>query len=671
MAVLVALAAMKATSANAAEHVAERAPEEIFFQAVPVVLSATRLSQPISETPAAITVIDRDMIEASGAIEIPDLFRLVPGFQVGHVSGTTNVVTYNGLTDKFARRMQVLVDGRSVYTPLFGGVQWTDLPLAIEDIDRIEVIRGPNGVTYGANAFYAIINIITRDPVLDRGARVSVTRGNIGTRKALARYAGETGKLNYRLTVAQQEDDGITPTPDDKRHSLLTFRGDYRANARDSIEFQAGYNTGARGKGDPTSSTSPPREEAVHSSFEQARWKRVIGPDEEINLQFYHNYHRASDRYQTAPLSQILSAAVMTALAAQGYPDQRINVNENTVAERFDIELFHTFRPRSDVRLGWGGELRLDRVAGEGWFGTSDYVSNRMRRLFANAEWKITPAWILNAGAMYEDNSISGDDVSPRLALNHHLSPHHTLRAGITRAYRTPSHYEHRADTAYRFPDGVALDRTIKSTTTLSPEKITSYEVGYYGEFPASALSLDVRVHRETIRNVIAGPTDSTVSDLLGNGGSTFRNDGRAEISGADLQLSWRPTERTRIILAYSHANQEGFTLSRISPATYSETLHSTPTETTNLMVMHRLPRGFEASASYRIVTDMEFLGGGTEPTRNYTTGDVRLARKFRTREFRGEFAATVQNVTGAHYDFDDSATLDTRALFTLTLEFR
>ena len=125
------------------------------------------------------------------------------------------------------------------------------------------------------------------------------------------------------------------------------------------------------------------------------------------------------------------------------------------------------------------------------------------------------------------------------------------------------------------------------------------------------------------------------------------------------------------MLLGYAHAFQQGQVLTRLTPVTYSETLHSTPTETTNLMVLHRFPRGFEASASYRIVTDMEFLGGGTERTGTYTTGDLRLAWKFRSGDIRGQMAMTVQNVTGAHFDFDDSATLDTRYLYTLSLEFR
>ena len=640
-----------------------------------MVLSATRLSQPVSESPASITVIDREMIEASGAIEIPDLFKLVPGFQVGHANNSTNgpitTVTYHGLTDRYARHMQVLVDGRSVYTPLFGGVQWDDLPLAIEDIERIEVIRGPNGVTYGANAFYGIINIITREPVLDRGTRVSVLRGDLGTRKTFVHHGGEVGKLNYRVSAGQREDDGLIPTPDDKRVSLLTFRGDYRATARDSFDIQFGYNAGVRGKGDPTSTSNPARDERIVSRFEQLRWRHVVSADEEFNLQFYHNYHHASDTYKTALLSQIYTPAQMLYLAGLGYADQRINVVGDTTAERFDVEFFHTTRPWQPLRLVWGAELRFDRVAGAGWFGTTEYVSNRLRRLFANIEWKITPNWILNAGAMYERNTITGGELSPRLALNHHLTRHHTLRAGVTRAYRTPSLYEQRVNSAYRFPDGAALDQQSKSTVVLTPEQITTYELGYNGEFPVRGLAFDIRVYRDTIRDIIAAPADTSIPDIALNGAYTLRNDGFAEVSGADLQLQYRSSPRTRFILGYGHANQEGRTLTVVSPVTHGSTLHSTPTETTNLMVIHRFPNGFEGSASYRIVTDMEFLGGGTERTGTYTTGDVRIAKKFRAGEVRGAFAVAVQNITGAHFDFDDAAMLDTRALFSLTLEFR
>ena len=121
----------------------EYASELAYYQQFPVVLSASRLSQPLSHSPNAMTVIDRKMIVASGFRKISDLFRLVPGMYVSYYKGSQPIVAYHGTTDQYARRMQVMIDGRSVYLPPVNTVDWADLPITIDDIERIEVIRGP------------------------------------------------------------------------------------------------------------------------------------------------------------------------------------------------------------------------------------------------------------------------------------------------------------------------------------------------------------------------------------------------------------------------------------------------------------------------------------------------------------------------------------------------
>ena len=141
--------------------------DENIYAELPIVLSASRLRQPASEAPMAVSTIDRDMIEASGARTIPDVLRLVPGMVVGNSDNEFGdepkiVVAYHGHTDQFSRQMQVLIDGRSIYEPMSGGVNWNMLPINIEDIQRIEVTRGPNASSYGSNSFLAVINIITR-----------------------------------------------------------------------------------------------------------------------------------------------------------------------------------------------------------------------------------------------------------------------------------------------------------------------------------------------------------------------------------------------------------------------------------------------------------------------------------------------------------------------------
>ncbi|MES9847216.1 MAG: Plug domain-containing protein, partial [Candidatus Thiodiazotropha sp.] len=138
--------------------------ESYFYDDLPIVLSASRLSQAQSDTPTAMTVIDKKMIQASAALNLPDLLRLVPGFTVGFFSGTSATVTYHGHADEYARDMQVLIDGRSIYDPLFGGIPWTEIYLSLDEILRIEVIRGPNAAAYGSNSYAGVINIVTEHP---------------------------------------------------------------------------------------------------------------------------------------------------------------------------------------------------------------------------------------------------------------------------------------------------------------------------------------------------------------------------------------------------------------------------------------------------------------------------------------------------------------------------
>lgn len=186
--------------------------DDPFFE-MPVVLSASRLAQPISETPVAVTSIDRELIEASGARSIPDILRLVPGMIVGYSANewgeeAKTVVSYQGHTDQYSRRMQVLIDGRSIYEPLLGGVAWNMLPINIDDIERIEVVRGPNASTFGSNSFLGVVNIITRHAAEDPGHFVKANAGNHGIRDLTYRFGGNEGDLNYRITLSTQNDDG-------------------------------------------------------------------------------------------------------------------------------------------------------------------------------------------------------------------------------------------------------------------------------------------------------------------------------------------------------------------------------------------------------------------------------------------------------------------------------
>jgi iron complex outermembrane receptor protein len=193
------------------EESAERG-ESLFLDDIPVVLSASRLSQPINEAPAAVTVIDKQMIKDSGAWDLSEIFRLVPGMYVAYHAdpyfSADSTVAYHGMvTTTTSDRMQVLIDGRSVYSGLFGGVNWSDLPIVLADIERIEVIRGPDSASYGANSYLGVINIITLHAAESQGASASFSYGNSRS-EGVFRYGAKSGDLSYRLTASIRKDEG-------------------------------------------------------------------------------------------------------------------------------------------------------------------------------------------------------------------------------------------------------------------------------------------------------------------------------------------------------------------------------------------------------------------------------------------------------------------------------
>src|SRR5487761_2060492 len=214
---------------------ADLASEEVYFQDMPIVLTASRLSQPISEAPSAMTVIDSEMIKASGFRTVPELMQLVPGMYVGYVDGNTPVLSLHNSTDQYSRQMQVLIDGRSVYMPPYGGVNWADLPLLIDDIERIEVVRGPSSASHGTNSFYGVINIITRDPSTENGAgKLSITGGYASD--AYAKLSGNGENFDYRISAGYRSDGGYSNTylNDHNQTGIANFSGNYHPNGTDS-----------------------------------------------------------------------------------------------------------------------------------------------------------------------------------------------------------------------------------------------------------------------------------------------------------------------------------------------------------------------------------------------------------------------------------------------------
>jgi iron complex outermembrane receptor protein len=267
---------------------AQQVSEKDYFDELPVVLSVSRLAQPLRDVPGSVTVIDRDLIRRSGAREVADLLRLVPGFLYTARSGANPQASYHAGMDTYGARMQVYVDGRSLYSSfLFGDTNLGLRGIILEEVERIEVLRGSNSASYGANAFLGVVNIVTRNAVDTHGTMVSLTGGDGGVNDNVARVGWGDEKAGFRVVAARRSDSGIDGIYDDSRVSRLQFRADWMPSLNDDVMFQLG--AGEISRGDGTGTASNPRrtigQAAVHALL---RWQRRLGGDETLDLRFSH-----------------------------------------------------------------------------------------------------------------------------------------------------------------------------------------------------------------------------------------------------------------------------------------------------------------------------------------------------------------------------------------------
>jgi len=623
--------------------------EEEFTSELPVVLAASRLAQPLNEAPAAVTVIDRQMIEASGVRNLSEVFRLVPGFVVGFESGHAHVVTYHGLGSKSSPRLQVLVDGRSVYLPSFGGVSWSDLPLVLDDIERIEVIRGPNAASYGANAFLAIINITTRHAAADLGGFVRASAGSNNVRDGVMRTAGGEGNLHYRLTTSYQRDDGYAHVVDSRETRQLTGRIDY-SEGKNDIEYHFGYNDGPRGRGYIGSTTDIPRDELVTSRFEQLRWRHRLDGGGEVSTQVYHVHHEWDDRYQTLPLS--LPPPLGTTI---------IPINLDVRSDRYDLEIQHTLSGWETVRLVWGVGARQDGNLSPNYLGTPETITDHLYRLFTNVEWRATEHLLVNVGAMYEKYDITGSDVSPRLGLNYQLSRGHTLRASISSASRQPVAFEEKsnericADPACAFFDQIYL-----SSGHLKPERIVAGEIGYLGKL-GPGVNLDLRLFHDQLLGLISDYKKPYPADLVNGVTFDFRNGGKATLMGTELQMQYQPKRETRFIFGIADTQIK----SNDFDAFYSS---SVPRININMLALHEISADWLASTAFYYQDKMKFIDG--DPLGVLRRLDLRLARRFKFADARSEAAIVFQNVLGAQTAYNREEIAAQAGYFTLSFQF-
>jgi iron complex outermembrane receptor protein len=572
------------------------------------------------DTPSAVYVITADDIRRSGATSIAEALRLAPGVEVGRLSSTTWAVGIRGLQNNFSKSVLVLIDGRNVYTPLFAGVYWDVQDLPLENIDRIEVIRGPGGTIWGPNAANGVINIITKKASETRGVMASGLAGTLDHTIDTLQFGFVQGDLSYRFYGRgfqrghEYHTDRIN---DDEWHQeRFGFRADLD-KGRDSFLLQGMI----YGGDSPHIIGASPVTDQTSGGDVNLRWERESSNGTGFTLQSYF------DR------------TVRTGTA--------LGETRDTV----DIDFVQHLNLPAGQKFAWGGGLHWSPYQIVGLSGFEALIpasaTDHNHTGFVQDEIPLGSRLFLTAGSKLQHNNDSGFDIQPSGRLLWTPAEHQSAWVGVTRAVTTPSDLEE--DFQLTGPAGPATFIRVAGNPHFKSEDVIGYEAGYR-TLVHDRVFLDVAA----FRNQYSRLQSFSAPMLSRAGGNTFitieyENQIGGTTSGFEIAPQAALTSWWRLNTSYSflssnfHANGATSDISGTgSVSTYEK---SSPKHMVMVQSKINLPDKFEFDPTYRFVSAL-----AAQKVPSYQTMDLRLGRVL-GKNFR--FEAVGQNLfQPRHYEW-------------------
>jgi iron complex outermembrane recepter protein len=575
------------------------------------VTTASKVPVKATRTPAAIYVITQEDIRRSGATSIPEALRLAPGVEVARVDSNTWAIGVRGFQSTLSRSVLVLIDGRSVYTPLFAGVYWQVQDTLLEDVDRIEVIRGPGGTIWGANAVNGVINIITKRAQETHGTLVSTGGGNIDQGFVNFRYgAGNSKGFNYRM-YGKAFTRGPEFHPDhqqfdDWRMGQTGFRTDWDAHDRDRLTLQGDVYSGDAGQRVGIASYSPPYMTDVQQNAELSggnllgRWEHDLGSGSNIQLQTYYD---------------------------------RTNRGQANFAESrdtFDIDFIHQLPlpGRQDFLWGLGARLssgNASQVVPTVAF-TPNHFTDKLYNAFIQDEIPIVGDQLsVTIGSKFLHNNYSGFELEPTARLLWTPSSRQTVWGAVTRAVRTPSRIEEDLQlTGFAAPTPLTFFRVI-GDRKFSSESLIGYEAGYRS-LVGPKFHVDIAAFYNNYDHLLSIEPGAPFSESSPPPPHTvipffFRNGLLGHTAGFEIAPDWTPTRTWRLRGSYSYLHIDlDKRASSLDTSSANSTEGSSPHHQIAIESSLDLPKKLEFDQTFRYVSSLPAQLVGA-----YTTADVRF----------------------------------------------
>lgn len=618
------------------------------------VTSVMKTSSRLSDAAAAVFVVTNDDIQRTGATSIPEALRIVPGMHVARVDGNKWAVSIRGFNGQFANKLLVLIDGRSVYTPLFAGVWWDQQDTMMEDIERIEVIRGPGASLWGANAVNGVINIITKNAKDTQGTLVSVHAGNERGGAGL-RYGAKVGDDAFLKVYGHYSIHDGSPAlgssqdaADLSRQNKLGFRFDKELTAQDKLMLQgdvfSGYSGGvattlANQSARLTPVFAPPYNSDYSATQESlgyhllGRWEHALSNDSEMSLQLYWDHQE-----------RMLAGFKTT---------EHLDI--------FDVDFQHSLSLTDRQKMVWGMGYR--RNESEITNGTIiEFYPNKRRddifNLFVQDEISLVPEkWKLTLGSKLEHNPNTGFEVQPNARLLWTPNDKHSLWAAVSRAVRTPSWAEQNVSYSARTIPPFASPNvspfplliTSQGNPQLESEKMMAYELGWRGLVTPS-VSADVALFYFDYDK--AGSNAPGAAEMVFSPApflrqpTNFTNYALIQSYGAELSLNWQVLENWKLRANYSYAKSD-FSLKNTAPAKTIITYENAyPQHQAMLWSMHQLTPKLKLDLNLRYASNVNI----EQAPGAYTALDARLAWKPRNNL---ELALVGRNLLDSgHFEF-------------------